>query len=260
MSKAAAGAGILEKVVGPFLKKVKPAKKPLAHRAQKGPRTQHPPVDPALVTRRTQLAKNNKDAIAARDELYDSLPPVEPPASKSEVGGMSVAELRQKYGISAAEAREIREGFRQQRDAQAKLGQHSEAMGEQGASNVIHQRGQEPIPTQPGSGAGTFDQMSVTHGPDGKVTDLNVYEAKGGNSPLGARDTPDGRAQQGTTEYLNDVAARDPALADYLAKNPAVREGLQDGSINVNYELVRTRPDGSVSSQPFTIDPSRLTW
>ncbi len=147
---------------------MKPAKKPLAHRAQKGPRTQHPPVDPALVTRRTQLAKNNKDAIAARDELYDSLPPVEPPASKSEVGGMSVAELRQKYGISAAEAREIREGFRQQRDAQAKLGQHSEAMGEQAPAMSSTNGGAGTHPDPAGSGAGTFDQMSVTHGPDGR--------------------------------------------------------------------------------------------
>ena len=92
---------------------------------------------------------------------------------------------------------------------------------------------------------------------------LTVYEAKGGSSPLGERTVDGVRVEQGTAPYLNDVVRRDPRVLDsireYLTRpdaDPAVVQAIRDGSIEVHYDLVRARPDGTVVTERFVLDPS----
>lgn len=137
--------------------------------------------------------------------------------------------------------------------AQLKL---SEAMGDQAAKDVIASQDASLL-YESKKGKDSFDQVGLSA--DGST--LVITEAKGGASSLSkaGRVLPDGtRAPQGSTMYFNDVFRVDKQLQQHLAENPALAEGLADGSIKVSYQLVKAKESGSVTVQEIVLNPNAL--
>ena len=111
------------------------------------------------------------------------------------------------------------------------------------------------------SGPGMFDRVGIGGEPPG----ISFYEAKGGNSTLGSRTVDGIKCQQGSTGYLNELARIDEryleGLRDYLRRadpsDPVVK-AIREGTIEIRYVLVRAKPNGTVVSTPFKLDPARL--
>ncbi|MBS3178922.1 MULTISPECIES: hypothetical protein [unclassified Pseudoclavibacter] len=137
--------------------------------------------------------------------------------------------------------------------AQLKL---SEDMGDQAAKDVIASQDASLL-YESKPGRDSFDQVGLSE--DGST--LVITEAKGGASSLSkaGRVLPDGtRAPQGSTMYFNDVFRVDKQLQQHLAENPALAEGLADGSIKVSYQLVKAKENGSVTVQEIVLNPNAL--
>ncbi|WP_420115016.1 hypothetical protein [Pseudactinotalea sp.] len=134
----------------------------------------------------------------------------------------------------------------------------TETLGDVGLGDRFDSAGARVLIEPGGQGPGRFD--GVGYLPEERV--LLVGEAKGGRSTLSSsgRLLADGsRAAQGSTMYFNDVWANDPQIAQMLAENPEIAQGLADGSISVRYELVHTAADGTVKVSTLQLDPSRLS-
>ncbi|MBS3178920.1 MULTISPECIES: hypothetical protein [unclassified Pseudoclavibacter] len=58
--------------------------------------------------------------------------------------------------------------------------------------------------------------------------------------------------------YFNDVFRVDKQLQQHLAENPALAEGLADGSIKVSYQLVKAKGTGDVTVQEIVLNPDAL--
>ncbi|WP_181062815.1 hypothetical protein [Pseudoclavibacter sp. RFBG4] len=201
----------------------------------------------------------NKDNITATiDELNDQLDELDLPPEEHAAASQRIADLE-------VAARAEREAFVAQVDA-------SEQMGDQAARDAIAAQGGAVVVPVDGAGPGTFDQIGLRVGEDGTQT-LIVAEAKGGSARLSTtgRILPDGttladgtvlpsgsRAAQGSTLYFNDVFRNDANLAAYLRDNPALAAGLADGSVRVDYQLVKASPGGSISVQRLGLNPAEL--
>jgi hypothetical protein len=122
-------------------------------------------------------------------------------------------------------------------------------------------------------GRDTFDVISFT----GHPPTLIIDECKGGSSPLGAANTENGRAQQGSREYAERTAAIEKNLTQLLSETPEqmrargldpnslkgqqflqAREQLlrahADGTLQVEYNLVHVSRDGTVTVSHFNIE------
>ncbi|NQE67398.1 hypothetical protein [Nocardia gamkensis] len=121
-------------------------------------------------------------------------------------------------------------------------------------------------------GRDTFDVVSFTDHPPTLIVD----ECKGGTSPLGAANTENGRAQQGSREYAERTAAIEKNLQRLLSETPEQMrergldpnspEGQQflkardqllrahaDGTLQVEYNLVHVARDGTVAVAQFNL-------
>ena len=107
------------------------------------------------------------------------------------------------------------------------------------------------------TGAGTFDGISTGIDGHGNAI-IRAWETKGGAARLGARNTAEGRARQGSAAYWNDIAPVEPSLAAYLDSNPAVFDGLRSGTVAFAYSLVRALPDGHVTHSPFLVEAKKF--
>ena len=66
------------------------------------------------------------------------------------------------------------------------------------------------------------------------------------------------RAPQGSVEYLNDLLAKDKNLHALFEARPDIADGLCDGTITIEYELVKAPGDGTATVQDLPIDPSQI--
>ncbi len=138
----------------------------------------------------------------------------------------------------------------------------SERLGERAADTQMALNGEAALFEAAGkSGAGMFDRVGVGGEPPG----ISFYEAKGGNSTLGSRTVDGIKCQQGSTGYLNELARMDEryleGLRDYLRRadpSDPVAKAIREGTIEIRYVLVRAKPNGTVVSTPFKLDPARL--
>jgi len=112
------------------------------------------------------------------------------------------------------------------------------------------------------AGANTFDVAGLS--PDGKT--LIIVEAKGGSSQLSATGRVVGcdaagnkiRAPQGSVEYLNDLLAKDKNLQALFEARPDIADGLRDGTITIEYKLVKAPGYGTATVQDLPIDPNQI--
>ena len=168
---------------------------------------------------------------------------------------LEIARARREDGLSRADARQLYESVSTERSLARDVVMKSESMGETAARSVATQRGETPLVSGASPGSGKFDHVTYGDNPP-RVT---FYEAKGGTSALGSGRMVDGvRAQQGSTTYLNDVARSDPRFADAMRSRPELAEGIRNGTVEVRYEVVQAKPDGSVSVTKLRLDPDRL--
>ena len=171
-----------------------------------------------------------------------------------------VRELVDRGNLGWREAQHLNRALGADRAAAHALRTASERLGDQAATAVATLRGETTVIGSGRAGAGRFDQVTLADDPPA----VNVYETKGGNSALGDRTVDGVRVQQGTAGYFNDVARTDPrflsGLRDYIARNQGspIAAALRNGDITINYELVRARPNGSISVTRFVIDPADL--
>lgn len=71
--------------------------------------------------------------------------------------------------------------------------------------------------------------------------------------------------EQGTTAYLRDLLSQDPrvveSLRGYLARpdaDPRIAEAIRRGEVQVEYDLVEAKPNGTINETDFVIDPITL--
>ncbi|MGI5223180.1 hypothetical protein [Nocardia sp. CA-290969] len=111
----------------------------------------------------------------------------------------------------------------------------------------------------------------------GRPPTLVLNEAKGGGSPLKDADTPDGRAEQGSPEYLRRTLAIDLNLQRLLHETPTsmLERGLDpnspkgraylqaraellrafsDGTLRYEYNKIQVTRDGTVTESRFTLE------
>jgi hypothetical protein len=91
---------------------------------------------------------------------------------------------------------------------------------------------------------------------------LIIVEAKGGGSQLGGRNTTDAngnpvRAQQGTPSYLEAILGLDSDLKGALKADKATRkkleEAVKNGTLKIEYHLIRSTVKGKITHAEFTI-------
>jgi len=109
---------------------------------------------------------------------------------------------------------------------------------------------EEQVRFDRGAGAPDIIAFDPRNPETGRVT---VVECKGGDSPLGTRQTADGRlAQQGTFEYLESLAAdmQKPPNGPRAAAGRALEAALRQVPPNVDFVVVRQpiNPDGSLGT------------
>ncbi|MBT0566092.1 hypothetical protein [Williamsia sp. CHRR-6] len=107
-------------------------------------------------------------------------------------------------------------------------------------------------PTTP-SGPGEADQVYLITPKNGGPEEPILVEAKGVNADLGSKLVRDKRVQQGTREYVEDLAENEPSAK----VSDAIDKALRDGTLK--YVVIRPTVDssgrwtGSVVQQ-FNID------
>jgi hypothetical protein len=215
------------------------------------------------VDARTEL-QSDADAAASRvDQLVDEagIDPADLTGRSSEIQ-QTLDSMVDDGDITQRQADRISDAMDSQQKALDALRGSSENLGDQAAGAVSAARGETTLVPPGGAGAGQLDHVSVTGDP---TPTLHIYEAKGGGSSLGYRTVDGVRAEQGTTAYLNDIAGRDTRLQDSLDAyvqspdaDPRVVEAIRNGTLDVRYELVQARPDGSIRVTEFQIDRSQV--
>ena len=115
------------------------------------------------------------------------------------------------------------------------------------------------------SGAGTFDVVGLSA--DGTI--LKLVEGKGGRSRLNKKGRIIGydpitgqaiRAEQGSTDYLNDLLQTDPNLKVLFKYRPEIADGLRNGTIKIEYGLAKAPGNGTSTYTEFLIDSTRLDY
>lgn len=157
-----------------------------------------------------------------------------------------VALARDDEETAALKARDVNEASRQLGEAHAKAFMEKE---------FPEFRQLYPSdPTKP-SRSGDFDQIWVKYGKSasGKkiVVEVIVIEAKGGASPLGARKTPVGLAQQGTGAYFESIVTSMENGTPEMAQAAAVIRTVQQKSPGaIEYKLVRAPVEMTPGAKP----------
>jgi hypothetical protein len=92
---------------------------------------------------------------------------------------------------------------------------------------------------------------------------LLVFEAVGAGSHIGSRlvGRPGIWVDRGSPPYLQWMLEHDPHLRRLFASDPALRQGVLDGTVIIDYRLVRASADGTQATTPVDLsgfDPSGL--
>ena len=164
--------------------------------------------------------------------------------------------------ISENRADSLRKIIEREQQLRSDLTLTSESMGEQATDAVMKARDEAPLLSHETKiGAGMLDRASLGYNPP-RIT---IYEAKGGNSRLGYRTIGGIMYQQGTTTYLNELVRLDSRFSEGLRRHvmasPAadpISRAIQNGTIEVHYELVEAKPNGRIYVTPFILDETIL--
>jgi len=134
-----------------------------------------------------------------------------------------------------------------------------EKFGEDAGTHAASLEGDTPVITSSSPGKGTLDQVWLNQ----DSSTLIIQECKGPSADLGTRQvlSRDGSkvsAEQGSTAYLWQELRVDTRLTDAVNADPALRQGLLDGSIKIDYRMVQPDKAGHVRITDFNIDQSAL--
>lgn len=220
-----------------------------------------------LVGERRALQTEHLDALHRRDQLAGEMG-VDPKQLNGKGAEGYIDELVQDGRLTESQAAELTDAVRAEATSLTSLRSTSESLGEEAMREVMARRGEEPLfgpvgePGARGSQVGRFDGGSLS---TGEPPTLRLYEAKGGGSGLGSRVVDGGPRQQGTTAYLREILEKDPrvveSLRSYLARadaDPGTVSAIRNGTLKVEYDLVRALPGGSVKISRFRLDISEL--
>lgn len=92
---------------------------------------------------------------------------------------------------------------------------------------------------------------------------MYLQEVKGPSAGLGKMNVIGSGGQkvaasQGSEAYLRDILRKDTELRDRVLGDPALREGLLNGTTTLRYRLVRPDRSGRVTVTEFLINNSTL--
>lgn len=236
---------------------------------QKGP-THRQYDDPADIpddlrdhaAERAQAVENRQvaeaDHAAQMDQFNQSmreagLDPIDPQSMNSRSAAATIRRLQEElvdYPHLQDELADLQETAEARRIAHVEQRDAGEAFGEAAGRTVAESEGMQSIlPDRTGAGQGTFDQAYKSQ--DG---DLVIQETKGPSAELGTRNGN----RQGSEAYLHDVLREDQALRDAVLADPALRQGLEDGSASVRYRMVQPDVAGNPKVTEFIINENTI--
>ncbi|MDQ0648626.1 hypothetical protein QFZ53_002822 [Microbacterium natoriense] len=154
---------------------------------------------------------------------------------------------------------DLLDATRGRRDAITTQTEVGERFGEEAGELAAEHDGLVPVVTDTSRGVGTVDQAFKA--PDN--SELVIQETKGPSASLGTRQVPDGAggfvsATQGSEAYLREILRTDTQLRDLILADPALREGLLNGTTKLRYRLVKPDAAGHVRVTEFIIDQNTL--
>ncbi|MGV2985944.1 hypothetical protein ACNPNP_19810 [Microbacterium sp. AGC85] len=167
--------------------------------------------------------------------------------------------------LSERQARQLETAATQARDARSSLSVASRELAEQIADSLATTRDRTTmIDALDQVGRDRLDHAAIGVTAEGRVV-FTVTELKGGNAGLGTRVVDGVEVQQGTTPYIRDLLSQDPRVADslheYLQRpdaDPRIAEAIRRGEVQVEYNLVEAKPNGTINETDFVIDPITL--
>ncbi|MDO5065935.1 MAG: hypothetical protein Q4D96_01480 [Propionibacteriaceae bacterium] len=170
-----------------------------------------------------------------------------------------VQEMEQEGRITHAQGEEFKKAFVAEKESAAALNKASEKLGERAGEAVIEARQEESLfkgDSQPGSHR--LDDVGV----DLDTQTINIYEDKWDNASLGSSKVDGVPHQQGTAAYLDKLMREDPRFAQAISdliersggKGQALKEAIENGTVEINYYVVRARPDGTVDIYKFNLE------
>ncbi|WP_185711190.1 hypothetical protein [Arachnia propionica] len=210
---------------------------------------------------RNALREKHMGDKATLDQLVDEMGITPEDLKEVKEKGLetTVQKKESEGGITPAQGKEFKEAFVAEKQSSADLKKASEKLGERAGEAVIDARQETSLfkgDSQPG--AHRLDDVGV----DLDTQTINIYEDKWDNSRLGSSKVDGVPHQQGTAGYLDKLMREDPrfaqALSDLIdssgAKGQALKEAIENGTVEINYYVVRARPDGTVDIYKFTLD------
>ena len=134
-----------------------------------------------------------------------------------------------------------------------------EQFGEAAGEYAAREDGLQEVLVEKKRPSGTVDQAFKTK----DNTELVIQEVKGPSADLGKMNVigSDGQkvpASQGSEAYLRDILRKDTKLRDRVLSDPALREGLLNGTTTLRYRLVKPNRFGRVTVTEFLINNSTL--
>ena len=131
-----------------------------------------------------------------------------------------------------------------------------EEVGIVGAESSLEREGMVILPDIDGPNEGNHsgDIYAVAYDEDSMPRSLHVVAAKGYSHRLRTRPVDGAYATQGSPEYARHLMLTDRCLHAALAKDPVLRRGILDGSVEVIADVYRT-PHPYMSS---VIHPSAI--
>ena len=213
------------------------------------------------VAARKDIQVQHTQDLHARNKLAEELGIDTKDLTKSKVQD-TLDEAVGQGKVSLEQAEALRDLTRSEGRSADALRLASERLGERAADTQLALNGQQPLFEAVGRpGSGRLDRVGI----GGEPPSITVYEAKGGGGSLSSRTVDGIECQQGSTGYLNELARLDErylaGLRDYLSKaNPGdpVASAIREGTIEIKYMLVHAKPNGTVVTTPFKLDPTRL--
>ncbi|MDO5084568.1 MAG: hypothetical protein Q4D89_14380 [Arachnia propionica] len=211
--------------------------------------------------KRNALQEKHGDDLAKVDQAADDLGIT--PTDKKDIkeNGLepTIQKLESERKITPSQGKEFKEAFVAEKQSLGDLRKASEKLGERAGEAVIEARQETSLfkgDSQPG--AHRLDDVGV----DLDTQTINIYEDKWDNSRLGSSKVDGVPHQQGTSGYLDKLMREDPrfaqALSDLIensgAKGQALKEAIENGTVEINYYVVRARPDGTVDIYKFILD------
>lgn len=240
--------------------------KPLADSIAKADDYRH------LVAERNAARDAHTEALQTRNTLAEAHG-IKPGDLRGDQGAKLVQDLVDGGDLTRSEAKRLTDAVLDEKSTLGVLRARSEGLGGEATRALMDARGEtvliDPARTGDllsaaprGSQVGKFDAASLR---TGEPPTLRLYEAKGGTSSLGQRTIDGVRHQQGSTAYLREIATTDPrvveSLRTYLTRadaDPATAAAIRNGTLKVEYDLVRALPGGSVKVSRFKLDLADL--